>query len=77
MDIRYPIVQAGMSGFTITDLVAGVSNAGVLILWIRGGYRMAPYRILLWSNYWYIINNPQTETNWSSLIKVKEGIMAY
>jgi nitronate monooxygenase len=30
MGIRYPIVQAGMSGFTATDLVAGVSNAGGL-----------------------------------------------
>ena len=28
MDIRYPIVQADMGGFTTTDLVAGVSNAG-------------------------------------------------
>ena len=27
MDIRYPIMQAGMSSFTVTDLVAGFSNA--------------------------------------------------
>jgi NAD(P)H-dependent flavin oxidoreductase YrpB (nitropropane dioxygenase family) len=28
--IHYPIVQAGMSGFTTTNLVAEVSNAGGL-----------------------------------------------
>jgi nitronate monooxygenase len=38
MDIRYPIVQAGMSGFTTPDLVAGVSNAGGL--GILGASRM-------------------------------------
>jgi hypothetical protein len=30
MNIRYPIVQAGMAGFTTPDLVAAVSNAGGL-----------------------------------------------
>ncbi len=38
MGIRYPIVQAGMGGFTATDLVAGVSNAGGL--GILGASRM-------------------------------------
>ena len=38
MGIRYPIVQAGMSGFTAPDLVAGVSNAGGL--GILGASRM-------------------------------------
>jgi nitronate monooxygenase len=38
MGIRYPIVQAGMSGFTTPDLVAEVSNAGGL--GILGASRM-------------------------------------
>ena len=38
LNIRYPIIQAGMSGFTIPELVAAVSNAGGL--GILGAARM-------------------------------------
>src|SRR5919202_3698808 len=38
LNIRYPIVQAGMSGFTTPELVAAVSNAGGL--GILGAARM-------------------------------------
>jgi nitronate monooxygenase len=30
LDIKYPLIQAGMSGFTTPELVASVSNAGAL-----------------------------------------------
>jgi nitronate monooxygenase len=30
LNIRYPIIQAGMSGFTTPELVAAVSNEGGL-----------------------------------------------
>lgn len=38
LDIRYPIVQAGMAGQTTAELVASVSNAGGL--GILGATRM-------------------------------------
>ncbi len=44
MGIRYPIVQAGMSGFTTPDLVAEVSNAGGL--GILGAARMTTTQLL-------------------------------
>ena len=40
LNIRYPIIQAGMSGFTTPELVAAVSNAGGL--GILGAARMTP-----------------------------------
>jgi nitronate monooxygenase len=40
LNIRYPIIQAGMSGFTTPELVAAVSNAGGL--GILGATRMSP-----------------------------------
>jgi nitronate monooxygenase len=40
LNIRYPIIQAGMSGFTTPELVAAVSNAGGL--GILGAARMSP-----------------------------------
>ena len=40
LNIRYPIIQAGMSGFTTPELVAAVSNAGGL--GILGDDRMTP-----------------------------------
>jgi nitronate monooxygenase len=40
LNIRYPIIQAGMSGFTTPELVAAVSNAGGL--GILGAARMIP-----------------------------------
>lgn len=43
MSIRYPVVQAGMPGFTTPDLVAGVSNAGGL--GILGAARMTPSQL--------------------------------
>ena len=43
LNIRYPIIQAGMSGFTTPELVAAVSNAGGL--GILGAARMAPEQI--------------------------------
>src|ERR671932_309807 len=39
LKIRYPIIQAGMSGFTTPELVAAVSNAGGL--GILGAARMS------------------------------------
>src|SRR5689334_23764521 len=43
LNIRYPIIQAGMSGFTTPELVAAVSNAGGL--GILGAARMTPKQI--------------------------------
>jgi nitronate monooxygenase len=40
LNIRYPIIQAGMGGFTTPELVAAVSNAGGL--GILGAARMTP-----------------------------------
>jgi nitronate monooxygenase len=40
LNVRYPIIQAGMSGFTTPELVAAVSNAGGL--GILGAARMSP-----------------------------------
>jgi nitronate monooxygenase len=43
LNIRYPIVQAGMSGFTTPELVAAVSNAGGL--GILGASRIMPEQL--------------------------------
>ena len=43
LNIRYPIVQAGMSGFTTPELVAAVSNAGGL--GILGASRIVPEQL--------------------------------
>ena len=44
LDIKYPIIQAGMAGQTTAELVAAVSNAGGL--GILGATRMTPDQIL-------------------------------
>ena len=44
LDIRYPIIQAGMAGQTTAELVAAVSNAGGL--GIVGATRMTPDQLL-------------------------------
>ena len=44
LDIKYPIIQAGMSGRTTAELVATVSNAGGL--GILGATRMNPDDLL-------------------------------
>ncbi|HYF98470.1 MAG TPA: nitronate monooxygenase [Candidatus Saccharimonadales bacterium] len=43
MKIKYPIIQAGMSGFTTPSLVAEVSNAGGL--GILGAARLSPSKL--------------------------------
>ena len=43
LNIRYPIMQAGMSGFTTRELVAAVSNAGGL--GILGASRIMPEQL--------------------------------
>jgi NAD(P)H-dependent flavin oxidoreductase YrpB (nitropropane dioxygenase family) len=43
LNIRYPILQAGMSGFTTPELVAAVSNAGGL--GILGASRIMPEQL--------------------------------
>ncbi len=55
MGIRYPIVQAGMSGFTAPSLVAEVSNAGGL--GILGASRMTTTQLL------QAINSIKEKTN--------------
>jgi nitronate monooxygenase len=45
LDIRYPIIQAGMAGQTTPELVAAVSNAGGL--GILGATRMTPEQLLI------------------------------
>jgi nitronate monooxygenase len=44
LNIRYPIIQAGMAGQTTPELVAAVSNAGGL--GILGATRMTPEKLL-------------------------------
>jgi nitronate monooxygenase len=44
LDIRYPIIQAGMAGQTTPELVAAVSNAGGL--GVLGATRMTPKKLL-------------------------------
>ena len=44
LDIRYPIMQAGMAGATTAELVSAVSNAGGL--GILGATRMTPDQLL-------------------------------
>jgi nitronate monooxygenase len=43
MNIKYPIIQAGMSGFTTSTLVAEVSNAGGI--GILGAARLSPSKL--------------------------------
>lgn len=43
LNLRYPIIQAGMSGFTTPELVAAVSNSGGL--GILGATRMTPEQL--------------------------------
>jgi nitronate monooxygenase len=43
LNLRYPIIQAGMSGFTTPELVAAVSNAGGL--GILGANRIMPEQL--------------------------------
>ena len=44
LNIRYPIIQAGMAGQTTTELVAAVSNVGGL--GILGAARMTQEQLL-------------------------------
>ena len=44
LDIKYPIIQAGMAGQTTAELVAAVSNTGGL--GILGATRMNPDQLL-------------------------------
>jgi nitronate monooxygenase len=43
LDIKYPLIQAGMSGFTTPELVASVSNIGAL--GILGAARLSSFQL--------------------------------